>query len=463
MFDAIILLVGAFVLIAGLFSESLEKWGVPPSVLALATGFALGPAVAGVFDLNATGVRAHVLEQVTRLSLGIGITSLILFVPKRFPRRYWGQMLVLVGGSMVLMWAVGTALVHWILGVPLYVAAVIGAALTPTDPVAARPIIEGTPADEHLPHRLRHALALESASNDGAAYVLVFLPFLFLTLPAGAATWHFLVHTVLFEVIGAALLGVGFGYACGHLLHAAEAGGRIKSEYRLVYTAAMVLVALGGGHLLEMSDFVVVFTAAATFAQVVGSDDRKDEEHGQEAANRFLSVPIFGLLGTAIPLDGWRELGWKGGLLAVAVLLLRRIPAMLLLGRVLPILKRPADALYVGWFGPIGVATIFYAALMEQRLHKPQIWDVASLIVCASILAHGLSSTPLTRLYGRVTGQTQRNAERRKKKQSKERAQQEPAEPYPATAARDGPDRRAVESADPAAAPEVAASTGRVP
>ena len=423
MFDTILLAVGAFVLIAGLLSEWLEKRGLPPSVLALLAGIILGPAVLGIFDPNATGHRAHLLEVTTRLSLGIGITSLILFLPKKFPRKCWGQMLILVAGGTLLMWAVSTALVHSILGVPLYVAAVMGAALAPTDPVAARPIVEGTPAGKHLPHRLRHALALESSSNDAAGYIVVFLPFLLLTLPAGAAVSHFFVHTLLWEVVAAALLGVGFGYACGHLLHVAERRHMIKHEYRLVYTAAMTLVSLGGGRLLQMSELIVAVAAALTFAQIVASTDRKDEEHGQEAANRFLSVPIFGLVGTALPFSGWHELGWRGALLAVAILLFRRIPAMFLLCRFLPMLQRPADALFIGWFGPIGVATVYYGALMEQRLGMPQIWDVVSLIICVSVVVHGLSATPLTRLYGRVTGQSRLNAE--KLEQRKQRQQQQ--------------------------------------
>ncbi|HYE20198.1 MAG TPA: sodium:proton antiporter [Tepidisphaeraceae bacterium] len=413
MFDAIVLSLGAFIILIGLVSTWLERKGLPPTVLALLAGVVLGPAVTGVFDPAATGARAHVLELVTRLSLAIAITSLILFVPKQFARRRWREMVVLVGGSMLLMWVVSTALVYLILGIPFLMAALIGAMLAPTDPVAARPIVEGIPAEEHLPHRLRHALAFESASNDGAAYPLVFLPFLLMTLAPGAAWSHWAVHTLLWEVGGAAVIGVGLGYAAAHLLRAAEARDLIKDEWRLVYTAAVALVGVGGGHLIHVSEFVLVFAAAVAGSRVIGSGDRKDEEHGQEAANRFLSVPIFGLLGTAIPWDGWRDLGWRGAALAGAILLFRRLPAMMAVCPFVPILRRRADTLFVGWFGPIGIATIYYGAHFEQRLGAPLIWHVTSLVICASVLAHGLTATPLTRLYGRVTGQTARNAARR--------------------------------------------------
>ena len=66
----------------------------------------------------------------------------------------------------------------------------------------------------------------------------------------------------------------------------------------------MSLAAVGVGRLVRSDEVLLVFAAGATFAQVIGSWDRKDEERGQEAMNRFFSVPIFALLGTAIPWGG---------------------------------------------------------------------------------------------------------------------------------------------------------------
>jgi len=41
---------------------------------------------------------------------------------------------------------------------------------------------------------------------------------------------------------------------------------------------------------------------------------------------------------------------------------------------------------------------------MEHRLGEPLIWHVVSLLICASVIAHGMSGAPLTRLYGRAAG-----------------------------------------------------------
>jgi sodium/hydrogen antiporter len=57
----------------------------------------------------------------------------------------------------------------------------VAACLTPTDPILAAAIIGGKYADKHVPAHLRHLLAAESASNDGAAYPFLYFA-LYLTL-----------------------------------------------------------------------------------------------------------------------------------------------------------------------------------------------------------------------------------------------------------------------------------------
>lgn len=63
-----------------------------------------------------------------------------------------------------------------ILGVPFLVALLIGAVVTPTDPVIASSTATGGIAERNLPEHARHILSAESGANDGLAYLLVVLP-----------------------------------------------------------------------------------------------------------------------------------------------------------------------------------------------------------------------------------------------------------------------------------------------
>ncbi|WP_219855932.1 cation:proton antiporter domain-containing protein [Pontibacter mangrovi] len=250
--------------------------------------------------------------------------------------------------------------------------------------------------------RIRHAISFESGANDGLSYLFIYLPLLMLTLGPDLALEEWLKRTFLWEVLSATIFGLLLGLVAGKLLKLAEKYEMVQENWRLVYTVALSLLAVGGGKLMKSDEVLLVFAAGAAFVQVVNPKEQGEEEKGQEAVNRFFSYPIFALLGTEIPWEGWAQLGWKGIALVVAVLLLRRPPVLLLLKPLLPDLRSKKDALFLGWFGPIAVAAIYYASMAEHKLKEPLIWDVVSLVICASVVVHGVTSTPLTQLYGKL-------------------------------------------------------------
>ena len=146
---------------------------------------------------------------------------------------------------------------------------------------------------------------------------------------------------------------------------------------------------------------MAVFIAGLSFNYAVKAQERAEEENVQEAINRFFSLPIFILLGLTIPWQQWARLGWWNLVLMVAILLLRRIPALLLCYRLIKPAKAIPEALLVGWFGPIGAAAIYYAGYSMRETGIEEVWLVCSLMICASIIAHDFSAVPLTELYGK--------------------------------------------------------------
>jgi NhaP-type Na+/H+ or K+/H+ antiporter len=297
------------------------------------------------------------------------------------------------------MWLSSGLLVYLILGLPFWEAMLLAAVITPTDPVVSTSIVTGKVAERNLPGRIRNLISAESAANDGLAYPFVLLPILILTKPPGEALLHWLTKTLLWEVAFSVLLGAIIGYIAGRLLLWAEAKQTIEKPSFLAYTVALSLAVLGGVKLLGSDGILAVFAAGTVFSMVVGGSDRAEEEGVQEAVDRFFTLYIFVLLGLALPWEKWLELGWGGLLLAVAVLLLRRLPALLLLRPFLPQLRGIQDALFVGWFGPIGVAALFYAFLSLRKTGLESAWVVGSLIICASIFVHGLTAVPFAQLY----------------------------------------------------------------
>lgn len=269
MVSTIATILGGIVLMLGLGSKWLQKTPVPPTLLALCIGILLGPEVFGVIDLAALGEKSVILENAARLTLAIGLVSVALRIPKMFPRQNWREMLVLIGAGMLLMWSISTALLYVILDMPFWLAALIGAIITPTDPIAATPIVTGEVAEHNLPERLRHTISFESGANDGLGYLLIFLPLLMLTRSPEEAFSHWLLHSVLWQVVGATLFGLLLGYAAAKLLQAAEARDLIQEDWRLVYTVALALLAVGAGKLIHSDEVLVVFAAGVAFVQAV--------------------------------------------------------------------------------------------------------------------------------------------------------------------------------------------------
>ena len=112
------------------------------------------------------------------------------------------------------------------------------------------------------------------------------------------------------------------------------------------------------------------------------------------------------MFGIAIPWEGWAALGWRGPALVVGVLLLRRLPMIFAFRRFVPPLDRPASSLFVGWFGPIGIAAVFYAILAMEHTGTEVIWTAASLVVAGSILVHGITAVPATHQYGQLVDES---------------------------------------------------------
>lgn len=399
-----LLTVGAVVLIIGLFSGPIKRSFLSVPLLALLAGVLLSPAVFGVLDPREWGDQTIILEQAARLTVAISLMEIALRLPKGYPFTNWRSLLIMLGPVMALMFLASGLLSYAILGVSFWAAMLIGAIVTPTDPVVASSIVQGEVAKNNLPARIRHLLSGESGANDGLAYPFVFLAILMIQEPPGQAIFQWVTRIILWEVLGAVVLGAIIGYVAGKALEWARQHGEIRNPSFLAYSIALALTALGSTRLVGTDGILAVFAAGIAFNMAISTSSEESEEQIDESVNRFFVLPIFVLLGLSLPWGEWADLGWKGPLLAVLILLLRRPPWVLLFARGVPRMQGTQDGLFTGWFGPIGVAALYYATLSWHTVGLEEAWVVGSLVISISVLAHGVSAAPLTKLYGRKTG-----------------------------------------------------------
>jgi NhaP-type Na+/H+ or K+/H+ antiporter len=180
--------IGGLLLVMGLFTGLINN-AAPASepLIALLAGILIGPGVLGWLNLSTLGDQEVILEQASLVTLAVALVGVALRLPVGFITNNWRPLVVLLGLVMPVMWIVSGLLTHLILGIPFLVALLIGAIVTPTDPVVSSAIVTGDVAEENLPGRLRHLISAESGYNDGLALPFVLLPLLLLTEPPGEA------------------------------------------------------------------------------------------------------------------------------------------------------------------------------------------------------------------------------------------------------------------------------------
>lgn len=397
--DLVSVLLGGVILGIGLTSRLLRQWlWLSEASVALGIGILVGPFGVGLFDPLQTPSHLPLIREVTRFAIGFQLTATALRLPDEYIRRPPRDLWLLLGLVMPLMWLVGGLLAWAIFGGAFWEALLLGAILMPTDPVLITAVVTGEYAERHLDRTVRLNLSAESGLNDGLAYPLVYLCLFLLTEPSGVALGHFAWRVLLRECLGGVAFGVATGLVLRRLVNLAEAHEIIDKKSFIVFMVAFTLLIFGSSRLLHLEGFLAVFCGAAVYTVGVEGPAHAFRNNIDHILSRVVVVPVFLLFGMVLPWHRWAELGWRGIVFALVLLLARRLPATVALR---PLFGRPwRDVLMLGWFGPIGIDSLYFA-LLAQGAHAGGLWPIVSLVVFASTLLFGFTAVPLTRLYAR--------------------------------------------------------------
>lgn len=394
--DVVLVVVGGLVLGLGLLSAVVKRLWLSAPLIALGTGVVLGPEVAGVLEPARLGNELRVLEETARVTLAISLTATGLQVTYDDIRTNAARVALLLTVGMAGMWVMSALGAAVVLGEPLWVALAIGAILTPTDPVVASTLVTGRLADANLPRWLRRTIQLESGANDGLAIGFVLLPVIVLTEHRGE-TATFAVEVA--RQIGlAVVVGVGLGAAVAHLVNRLRAARAIESSYFLVVGIPLALGTLGATHALGGSGVLASFVAGVTFSEILRKRYVEGLEGVQSGIERIALAPLFALFGAMLPWREWAALGFEPVVFAVWIVALRRLPVV---APALAATATPGRAVaFTSWFGPLGVAAIYYSTLVDRLgVEHPIVFPATTLAITLSIVVHSVTATPGVRLY----------------------------------------------------------------
>ena len=403
--DRVLLVVGVSVLVLGLSSRLVKRHALSPVLLALALGVVLGPLAFDVVEPTLEVPRHVLLEQLARVALCLSVVDVALRLRpedlRAGARRFAVLLLVVMPG----MWLV-TGLGAWLLlGLPVAVALLLAAALTPTDPGVASALVTGTLPNRLLPRRVRIALQGEAAANDGLALPFVLLAAALATLPTGRALEE-AAREIGLQLGTAAVVGLVTGYAVLRLVRLAGVDRLAEEDWFPLASTALAVTVLALSHLLGGTGVLAAFLAGMVFAEGLPEQLREPIAVVHRSVTKVALTVVFLGFGTVLPVDRWwPELGVAGLLFAAWVLLLRRLPVAF------PALRLTGDgtvtSTFLGWSGPLGVAGIYYLAFVHRyELEQyERLFAAGTLAITVSVVGQALAGTWAVRAYHRAAGE----------------------------------------------------------
>ena len=395
--DTVLITIGVALLALGLPSTLIKRVWLSVPLLALTAGVLLGPDVLGVLEPGRLHDEHKVLEEFARITLSVSLVSIGLQFNRDDLRAVWRRCLSLLTVAMIGMWLLTSAGAWLLLDVEPWVALLIGAILTPTDPVVAASLVGGGLAKANLPRWLRRTLQGESGANDGLALVFVLVPAFVLSMPRPDAGT--IAGEVLSQVGIALAAGVALGYVAAKVTDLAENHHAASGGFFLISALALALTTLGTVHALGGTGVLASFVAGMTFSLTLGQRFAEELEQMQDALEKLLVVPVFLFFGTLLPWDGWAALGGSGLAFAAWVLVVRRPPAGV---AALALTDTPRRGVaFLSWYGPLGVAAIYYTLFAERYGFEEyeRIFAACTLAIVASVVVHSLTATPGVRAY----------------------------------------------------------------
>jgi NhaP-type Na+/H+ or K+/H+ antiporter len=280
----------------------------------------------------------------------------------------------------------------------IWEAAVLAVILAPTDTSVGHSVV----SNKRVPARIRQALDIEGGLNDGIA-----MPFLILTLSVAVSTEQ-QIGSGVFLLIAARLIvfgilsGLLIGFLGARYIRWGDKSGWMLRGFQKFSWLALIILAYGTAVLIGGNGFIASFVFGIVSGRLLSVDEMQSLDDFAEVQNGFLMLMTYIFFGMLMLLPAFERL--NPTILFFALLSLtvvRMIPvAISLLGAKL----RPVSVLFMGWFGPRGIASILYILTVfaaEDLTGKETIYTVAAITIFMSVLAHGITAAPLSDWYGK--------------------------------------------------------------
>jgi len=392
-------ILAAFVFVYSIVAGRLEKTPLSGALVFVLFGLIFGPLG---FDFLELRVDAELLSNLAELTLALVLFSDASNANLRELKHSFHipQRLLLIGLPLTIVLGCITGILLFG-GLGLFEIALLATMLAPTDAALGKAVVTN-PA---VPSNIREGLNVESGLNDGICVpiLLIFLTLATTELVDGGISS--LALELLAKAIGiGVLVGVGLTLICSRLLCLFERKDWVTESWQQLPVPALAMSCYALSQWLGGSGFIACFVGGLLFGALA-----KRHKHklllAAEGTGDTLALLTWVAFGAGVVGQSFAAMSWQIILYSVLSLtLVRMLPVFLVLGGMG---LRNDEKLFMGWFGPRGLASIVFAVIVLNA-HLPGGDTISMTVVCTiimSVVAHGLSANPLVNtLASRIKG-----------------------------------------------------------
>jgi NhaP-type Na+/H+ or K+/H+ antiporter len=391
-------LLAVFVLCYSIVAGVVERTWISGPIVFTLFGLLISPVGLDLLSLQADREMIKAMAEVAlALVLFTDAASADISVLKKtsgLPAR-----LLLVGLPLTILLGFGVAALLFD-NLSLFGMALLATMLAPTDAALGKAVV----TNEAVPDAIRQGLNVESGLNDGICVPILFV-FMALALDKAGdqGPWVLAVELVIEEICIGLAVGVVLAFGAAKLFRLAQRKQWLTKTWIQIPVIALALSCFAVAQLLGGSGFIAAFSGGIVLGIMDEHLSRavKDElllaSEGTGDTLALVTWVIFGsaVVGQAIGGFSWMILIYS----VLSLTVIRMLPVFLsLLGSGVDF----EGKLFIGWFGPRGLASIVFAVLvLNSGLADAQ--PLAMTVVCTivlSIVGHGITANPWARAYG---------------------------------------------------------------
>ena len=382
-----------FIFSYSLVAGRVERAAASGPIVFVISGFIMGPMMFGWFDGDVSRDGIKLLADLTlALILFIDAANADFSVLKkqfRIPSR-----MLLLGLPGVIFLGTLTAAVLFD-SLSLFEAAILGTMLAATDAALGKAVV----TNKAVPKEVREGLNIESGLNDGLCVPILFL---FIALALGSVEGS---STMLALHLFAQELGIGLIVGLGLTAVGAKGfrwcldKGWVTEIWIQVTVVALAIACFSVAQSLHGSGYIAAFVGGLLFGYIAKKATHK-LVLAAEGVGETLALMTWFVFGAAVIGQSFQAFTWEMLIYAfLSLTVIRMLPIFLSLAGTG---EKTASKLFLGWFGPRGLASIVFAIIVLNR-EVPNAKFLAMVVVLtvfSSLVAHGISANPLSAAIG---------------------------------------------------------------